>query len=277
MLHTRFRRITAFFLCLLLLFSFPCPARAAREKVNILLVGLDRRPGEESCRSDTILLCSYAPDSGELVLISFLRDLYLPIPGHGSNRLNAAYALGGPELLQKTLEETFSLKTQGYVEVDFSQFSGIIDALGGVTLELREDEAALINQSCGASLTQGLQQLHSDQVLCYTRIRKLDSDGDFSRTLRQQNVIRAILEKWKDADLVTMLKAARVMLPLISTDLSPGQILNWILSASPSMSSLQIRGLRIPAEGTYSYTRINGMDVLTADIEKNNELVHKNS
>lgn len=80
------------------------PAAAAEETVDILLIGLDRRPGLSGCRSDTMVLCSYHPGKGTLTMVSFLRDLYLPIPGHGSNRLNAAYSFGGRRLLLQTLE-----------------------------------------------------------------------------------------------------------------------------------------------------------------------------
>lgn len=105
------------------------PAAAAEETVDILLIGLDRRPGLSGCRSDTMVLCSYHPGKGTLTMVSFLRDLYLPIPGHGSNRLNAAYSFGGRRLLLQTLEENFSLDIDGCIEADFNQFSHIIDAL----------------------------------------------------------------------------------------------------------------------------------------------------
>ena len=97
--------------------------------VNLLLVGSDQR-GEESARSDTMLLVTYHRKTGDITLTSFLRDMYLPIPGHGSNRINAAYYEGGTELLDETLKENFGLHIDGNLEVDFSRFSEIIDLLG---------------------------------------------------------------------------------------------------------------------------------------------------
>ena len=135
------------------------------ELVNVLLVGQDGREGDETARSDSIILCSYNRSSKKLVMTSFLRDLYLPIPGHGSNRVNAAYAMGGIELLEQTLEDNFSLHIDGGIEVDFSQFSGIIDLLGGVELTLRQDEADYLNRELGASLTEGPQQLSGEEAL----------------------------------------------------------------------------------------------------------------
>ena len=101
------------------------------QSINILLVGQDKREGEQGNRSDSMILCTFNPGAGKLYMTSFLRDLYVPIPGHGRNRINAAYAFGGIKLLQRTLEENFDLEIDGCVEVDFGQFAEIIDALGG--------------------------------------------------------------------------------------------------------------------------------------------------
>ena len=98
------RRAAAAAIAIILL-TGAAPRAKAADRINILLIGLDRRPGLEGCRSDTVILCSCDPVSGKLDLISFLRDLYLPVPGHGSDRLNAAYAMGGMSLLKETLEK----------------------------------------------------------------------------------------------------------------------------------------------------------------------------
>ena len=123
--------------------------------VNILLIGQDRREGEETARSDSMILCTSPRKTGDVTMTSFLRDLYVPIPGHRSNRINAAYSEGGTALLDDTLRENFGLHIDGNIEVDFSQFAQIIDLLGGVELELRKDEAAEINKETGSSPTAG--------------------------------------------------------------------------------------------------------------------------
>lgn len=258
-------------LILILFFSAAVPsAAAAEETVDILLIGLDRRPGLAGCRSDTMILCSYQPAGGTLTLVSFLRDLYLPIPGHGSNRLNAAYALGGRQLLCRTLEENFALEIDGCVEADFNQFSDIIDALAGVEIMLREDEAQRINRYCpDSTLSPGLQLLNGEQALCFSRIRDLDPDGDFSRTRRQQIILRAMLGRWKDASLSSMTAAVGELLPMVSTDLSPVQIMDWIFTAAPARKALKVESLQIPRQETCRDQNIQGMAVIVCDIPEN--------
>ena len=251
-------------------------ARAAEEPVHLLLIGVDGRSEEARGRSDAVLLCSFVPGDGRVVMTSFLRDLYISIPGHGSNRLNAAYAMGGAELLRETLEQRFNLPIRGSVEVDFDRFPGLIDQLGGVELELRADEAELIRQNCpGSSLTPGRNRLNGQQTLCFARIRTLDADGDFSRTRRQQQILRALLERWRRADAGELLKLAGAVMGMVSTDLNPVQLLSWVLRMAPEMESLEVFAIRIPAAGTYRFCRVRGMDVLVADWERNTAVLRE--
>lgn len=265
------RRILSAALILVLFLGTALPsAAAAEDTVNVLLIGLDGRPGLSGCRSDTMVLCSYRPENSTLTLVSFLRDLYLPIPGHGRNRLNAAYAFGGRELLLKTLEENFGLEIDGCVEVNFDQFSAIIDSLGGVQILLREDEARRINQYCpGSTLSSGTQLLSGEEALCFSRIRDLDPDGDFSRTRRQQVVLRAILARWKDAPITSMAAAVGDLLPMVSTDLSPVQIMDWVFTAAPARNNLNVQSLQIPRQETCRDENIQGMAVIVCDIVEN--------
>jgi len=266
------RRICSVLLALLLI---PCivpngsAAPAEEEPVNILLIGHDREPGDTLSRSDSIILCTWLPETGMLSMISFLRDLYLPIPGHGSNRLNAAYAIGGRELLVQTLEQNFGVTIEGCVEVDFIQFAQIIDALDGVELELRQDEALHINRKCGGSLTEGLQTLNGQEALAYARIRSLDPDGDFSRTRRQRDMLLSLLRRWKDANTLALAGTVGKLLPLVSTDLDPARILHWVFSMAPSMGALRVQSLQLPFPGTFSEEIVNGMAVLVPDIAAN--------
>lgn len=266
------RRFLSLFLALLLI---PCllaaapPASAAGEPVHILLIGHDREGGSTSSRADCIILCSWMPDSGTLSMVSFLRDLYVPIPGHGSNRLNAAYAFGGRELLAQTIETNFGIRPEGCVEVDFSQFSQIIDALGGVELELRRDEADHINKKCGGSLTEGRQMLTGHEALTYARIRKLDPDGDFSRTRRQREMLLSLLSSWKNANTFALADTVRKLLPLISTDLDPARILHWVFSLAPSMKTLRLQSMQLPFPGTFAEKTVREMSVLVPNLEAN--------
>lgn len=234
--------------------------------VNFLLIGQDHREGETGNRSDTMILCTFHPSGEKLIMTSVLRDLYLPIPGHGSNRINAAYAIGGGRLLQQTMEDNFDIRIDGRIEVDFSQFSQIIDLLGGVDIHLRQDEAQLISEETGTNLNSGLQHLNGNQALSYSRIRKLDTDGDFSRTNRQRTVLEAIVSSYKSADLPTLLKTTANILPMITTDMNQGELLRHAISLFPRLSTCEIVSRRIPADGQYTDQTIDGMSVLVADM-----------
>ena len=241
--------------------------------VNILLVGQDRLEGEGRTRSDSMILCTFNKRTRELILTSFLRDMYVEIPGHGSNRINAAYAYGGMELLEQTLEHNFGIAVDGTVEVDFSGFSQIIDRLGGVDLELREDEAALITRETGYDTEAGVQHLCGDQALNYARIRKLDADGDFSRTSRQRKLMNAVMDSYRDAKLSTILLLMNDVIPMVTTDLGAGEIMGYALELFPMLSGATIRQQHIPAAGHFRNQNIDGMAVLVPDMEGNRALL----
>ncbi len=243
--------------------------------VNILLIGQDRREGEETARSDSMILCTYHRKTGNVTMTSFLRDLYVPIPGHHDNRINAAYSEGGAALLDQTLRENFDLHIDGNIEVDFSQFSQIIDLLGGVELELREDEAAEINKETGSTLSAGVQLLNGEQALTYARIRKLDADGDFSRTSRQRKLMNALLGSYRNIKWKDLLPLIDELLPLISTDMNYGRLVLLAMEILPKLSDAQITNQRIPADGTFTDERIDGMAVLSADLEANRQLLRE--
>lgn len=235
--------------------------------VNILLIGQDAREGEEVARSDSMILCTYQKKTGKLIMTSFLRDLYVPIPGHGSNRINAAYAQGGMDLLEETLEENFGLHIDGGVEVDFSQFSDIIDLLGGVELELRQDEADMINKETGSTLTEGRQTLTGEQALLYSRIRSLDADGDFSRTDRQRKVLSAMVTVFQGSSIRELLALVETLMPMITTDMSKLQIFALAAELLPQLASLEVSSQSVPSPELCTDETIDGMAVLTADPE----------
>lgn len=237
--------------------------------IHILLIGQDRLPDETRARSDAMILCSFDKDAGTVTLTSFLRDLYVDIPGYGKNRLNAAYALGGMALLDQALEENFGISIDGNVEVDFTQFSGIIDQLGGVELELRQDEADWLNQDLGTSLISGRQMLTGSEALAYARIRKLDADGDFSRTGRHRKLLTALLDSYRQMDLPGALSLMEEVFPLLTTDLSAPKILKYAVSLLPMLGDAQVQTRHIPADGTYTSQTIDGMWVLVPDLEAN--------
>lgn len=235
--------------------------------INILLVGQDAREGEDQSRSDSMILCTYNKTTEQLTMTSFLRDLYVPIPGFGSNRINAAYSFGGTPLLKKTIDQNFRVAIDGSIEVDFTHFSEIIDQLGGVEIELRQDEADVINQQTGSRLGEGIQKLDGFQALTYARIRSLDMDGDFSRTNRQRKVINALVDSLRGSSIQELTPVIGNILPMLTTDLNRGQLFLYALEILPHLSQMEIRSQRIPADGTFTDQTVDGMSVLVADMD----------
>lgn len=250
-------------------------SRKEQNVVNILLVGQDRREGESGNRADSILLCTFRKSSHSVTMTSFLRDLYVSIPGRGKDRINSAYAYGGLPLLEQTLAKNFDITIHGAIEVDFAQFATVIDALGGVKLQLRQDEADLINRETGSSLTEGTHLLTGPQALAYSRIRSLDKDGDFSRTDRQRKVMSALVDAYKDAGLSTLLSTLKTILPLVSTDMSEPRLLMLALDLFPILQDMQLTSRHIPEAGCYTDKIIDGMAVLEADMEAAKKLLQE--
>ena len=171
---------------------------------TFLLVGSDSREGLSKAeqkrlgtgnaaglRTDTIMLV-YAPPGGKPVLISIPRDSYLPIPEHGRNKINAAYAFGGPELLTQTVEQNTGLRVDGYLEIGFGGFVNIIDALGGIEMCLPK---AIKDRDAHIDLPKGCQTLSGVDALGYVRMRKADPRGDLGRVERQREMLAAIAKK----------------------------------------------------------------------------------
>ena len=278
MKFVRYPYIRGFLLLFCLLPALLLPANAtenpsSEQPVNILLIGRDDHADAGSSRSDSIILCTYHPQRQTLTMTSILRDLYVPIPGYRSNRINAAFAFGGMDLLEQTVEENFRIPVDGSLSVDFTRFPRLIDLLGGVTLDIRADEAEAINQSTSGSLTPGKQLLNGTQALAYVRIRKLDDDGDFSRTCRQRKLLQALVESYRTATLPQILQVLEEAVPLVETNMSRRQIFKTVFNMTPQLSGLQIFHQHIPQEGTYEYRTLRGMSVLVADLDKARNLL----
>lgn len=241
--------------------------------INILLIGQDARPDWGRSRSDSMILCTFDKEKKTITMTSFLRDLYVQIPGYQSNRINAAYPAGGMELLNETLAENFGVHVDGNVEVDFSHFVEVIDLLGGVDIELRSDEAYLINTNTPGSLTQGMQHLNGHQALEYSRIRYLDSDADFSRTNRQRKVISALIEKFRNSKLTTLLGILDDLLPMVTTDMSNSEMISLATELFPMLADCTVVSQRIPQDDTYHLAMIRGMSVIVADMDAQREFL----
>lgn len=250
--------------------------------INILLVGQDRREGETRQRSDSMILCTFNTVKKTISMTSFLRDTWVYIPGHGNNKLNAAFQYGGFSLLNETMAVNFGVQVDGNVEVDFFGFSDIIDLLGGVDIELTAAEARYMNKNGGFeynqgenwNLKEGWNHFDGDQALAYARIRKLDSD--FGRSNRQRTVLMALLNAYKNLSMTEMLGLVDDILPMVTTNMSDREILSYVVTVFPLLAKAEINTLHIPAEGTYVDEWFLGTgDSLIPDLEANRDILKK--
>ena len=234
---------------------------------NILLIGTDR---EENgiCRADVIMVCSIDKTNNKMLLTSFLRDLYLPIPGKPDNRINASYAFGGAALLKKCLQENFGIRIDHTVEMDFQGFSAVIDALGGVELTLSEEEAKYLG------LTEGAHLLGGAKTLEYVRMRTV-GNGDFDRTLRQQKMLASIGSRFSSVNLGGIYNCVRGILSHIKSDLTFSDMLVLVPDIVAIVGNKNSSSLQIPAEGTYKDATVSGMQVLLPDLEANREVLYQ--
>lgn len=233
--------------------------------VNILLIGTDRREGEGRTRSDTMLLCTFDTKRNVLTMTSFLRDLYVQIPGYRDNRLNAAYPIGGMELLDEAINTNFGVKIHGNIEVDFWQFESIVDTLGGVDVTLTQEEANYLHRRHRWDLAAGLNHLTGEQALAFSRIRYLDSD--FGRTNRQRTVMTAIMKQCKSLSLTELLTLLDTLLPMVTTDMTNTELIRYVTGLLPVVQNGELRTQYIPGEGDFQYAMIRGMSVLVPDME----------
>lgn len=254
--------------------------------VNILLVGQDRRENEPRQRSDTMILCTFNTKKSSFNLTSFMRDTYVYIPGYGNNKLNAAYQWGGFSLLNETLAVNFGVHVDANVEVDFDGFIGIIDLVGGIDIELAQNEATYMNKHKGFeynkdevwNLKAGWNHLNADQALAYARIRYTatgtGTKNDFGRTERQRTVLLALLNKYKSQSVTTMIAMLDDILPLITTNMTNEEIISYVYNLFPMLMNADLSTQQIPANGTYSDKSISGVgSCLVPDLAANRDIL----
>lgn len=197
---------------------------------NIAFFGVDTRDNTDTGRSDAILVLSVDTIHGDIDMTSILRDSKVPIDGHGKTKINHAYAYGGPELAVKTLNQVFNLDIKEYVTVNFEQLVDIVDAVGGVTIDITDEEMNAINALMdeafpdGEHLTSsGSVLLNGQQAICYSRIRKIDTDN--ARAGRQQEILNAIFESLKSMNKLEYPRFIREFSSIVETSLSTADIM----------------------------------------------------
>jgi LCP family protein required for cell wall assembly len=236
--------------------------------LNMLLLGSDSRDPEEKAnagsRTDTIILMHVQADHKHAYLISIPRDTYVPIPGHGSDKINAAFAFGGLPLVVRTVEGFTNVHIDHLALIDFGGFQQVTDALGGVDMYV---DQTITSIHTGHVFTQGNQHLNGAQALDYVRQRYQFPDGDITREKHQQMFLKAVMDKAASGGTLTNPVKLNAFLQAITKAV----IVDKDLSL-PSMA-LQFRGLR-SSDLTFltspfsGFDTIDGESVVVADKDK---------
>jgi LCP family protein required for cell wall assembly len=239
------------------------------DTVNVLLVGLDARPEQQSGRSDTMMLISYNRKLHKVAMVSFMRDIWVPIDGHGWNRLNACYEYGGIGLTINTINKQFGLDIQNYIVIRFEEVENVIDKMGGIDVYLTKQEATYYNDTnYGVSLHEGMQKLSGALALIHARNRKIGS-VDFDRTRRQRDVMMAIFTKLKSIkDPVKLAGIMQFAFKNVKTNMAPDLLFSLAMEGL-SADGLDFTKSTIPIDGTWQYAYESGNCVISVDIQKN--------
>ena len=235
--------------------------------INIALFGIDAEDGGVG-RSDSIIIATIDTTHKKLKLTSIMRDSYVTIEGHGDDKINHAYAFGGPQLAIKTLNENFDLNIDDFVAVNFTTLPKIIDMLGGVTIDITSEEVSHIPGIDAA----GTYTLTGEQALAYSRIRYA-SGGDYVRTDRQRTVLSKVFEKVLSINFTQYPSLLSEILPMVKTSLDYSEILN-LGNEVLKMGVTTLEQERFPRDGYCEGKMIDKIYYLTFDKENTVQQLH---
>lgn len=238
--------------------------------INVLLIGQDAREGEESKNADTVILITINKETKKITMTSFLRDSYVSLngikdiegkPRYGATKLTLVYAvghqyggdLGAMYLMDRVIEKNFGPVVDHNIEVSMDAFDTCINALGGVTVTLDEDEAKYMNNYFkdydDRSYAVGENLVDGWAAEVYVRIRHANyGDNDFNRTDRQRAVVAQVLEKVKNKSLLEINKLVDTLLPLVLTDMTNADMTNYILEILPLLPEMTLESVQCPNE-----------------------------
>ena len=257
-----------------------------KDVFNVLLIGEDLRDTEtqERGNTDVMMMISLNKKMKTITMTSFLRDTWVDIDGYGMAKLNAAYWRDGPELLKGTLEKYYGVSIDRYVIVNFESFITIVDALGGITLDVTDEEAegmkepmAEVNDIYGDKwgtdyLDQGGRlTLNGRQALAYARLRYV-GNADYERTERQRRVITEIINESKDLNLLEINSLLTKVLPQIKIDITKEEMNSLLLNCLDYMN-YEIQELQMPAMNLFTEEVISNLSVLCPDFQANSQLL----
>lgn len=245
----------------------------SEDVINVLLVGKDIKEGSlENGRTDSMILLSMNRNTKKVSMVSFMRDCYVQIPGYSNNKLNAAYSIGGYDLLDRTIEQNFGIKIDYNVGVNFTSFTKLIDKLGGIDIELSQEEADYILKKTKktSGLSEGMNHLSGKQALWYARTRYVSTateSNDFGRTSRQRIVLQTVFSKVAGLPLNELTSMAYEMAGEVETDMS---VTDMIMLGTEvyNMKPEGVASYRIPNGSECTDEVINKMMVLVVDFDK---------
>lgn len=256
--------------------------------INILLVGVEEI--EYAQNTDVMIIASLNRDTHELSIISLMRDLYVQIPGHDNNKLNAAYSLGGIDLLYQTINQNFGVDLDGYILVNFETFETIVNLLGGVNVTLTQDEASYLNRTNYISnpiyrtVVAGTQTMNGNQALGYCRIRYVSTGkeiNDFGRTARHRAVLNAMFDKLKNKNVFDLLSFMNQVFENVQlkTDISKTKFSDY-LTEVVDLNIGTLQQYRIPADDGYTDDKVyigknKQWVLLPKDWQETRDLLHE--
>ncbi|GIO09302.1 hypothetical protein J31TS6_53300 [Brevibacillus reuszeri] len=247
------------------------PQWDGKERVNILLMGVDRRGMKNNGlpRSDSMMLVSVDPLTKRYDLFSILRDTYVDIPGNGSSRINSAIVDGGPELAMKTVSQFTGLPVDRYVITDFEGFKALIDAVGGVELDVEKNMYYHDPTDKGVydiNLKKGLQQLDGNKALQYVRFRH-DATSDYTRTERQRKLLAAIANQMKNGTtLIQLPSILKEVTPYVQTNIGSMDMLK-LSALGLSLNTQSPGNYQLPPMGMFRESHKAG-SVLVPDVDQ---------
>ena len=255
--------------------------------LNILVIGSDARSLEERGRTDSMILLSVNKKTDEITMTSFMRDMYVEIPDNGWDKLNAANVYGGPELLMDTIEYNFDVRVDKYVYIDFYSFVDIVDAIGGIELDISDEEAEgmkapmaeqnkIMKKEKGSDYLEkgGKMLANGNQALAYSRLRYV-GNADFERTERQRTVISKIMDSAITFNPFKLNRIASAGASHITTNMSKLEM-QLLANRLPFLLSYETKELRIPEDDMYYYGSHDGQSTLDVDFDACRQSIRDN-
>ena len=242
----------------------------AKDKATVMIMGVDER-ADDVGRSDTLMIATLDSDKNQAALLSVPRDTRVKIKGHGFDKINAAYAYGGRKLTQETIESLLNTHIDHYIKINVHGFTKIIDALGGIDIDVEkrmyyedpwDDDGGLY-----IDLQPGMQHMDGKTAITYVRYR--DEEGDIGRIKRQQNFMKAVMDKLVSPTIIPKLPAiVSAVSDSVETDMSVSEILSFLGTLQDAKDN-GLKSEMLPGKPVY----IEGISYWVPDISKTRQIL----